>query len=174
MKRKYVYKCVRVLYGENRFASVSPPSRKLNLLYRVNRWTKAYNGTPGIFVFTSLKEARRWSQGCVLKCEYFGEPLRLTRRMEDLYNYPTRFGLKSLVSIFSTPEKREKMIEMVNEDKFATFNCSAPMYTHVVNAVKPVKVAYPKKVSRLYRSYLTFTEGRGLPDWMDNKWRIKR
>jgi len=89
-------------------------------------------------------------------------------------------GLKSLVSIFSTPEKREKMIEKVNRSTnwgsgFRKYNTHAPYACHVVNAVKPVKMVFPKKKNMPARfSQIHFTEGHGLPEWMNNKWRIKR
>lgn len=89
-----------------------------------------------------------------------------------------RLGLKSLVSIFSTPEKRRKMIAKVNRSDgygsgFSGYDTSAPFQTHVVNAVKPIKIVRSRK-STHYHSRIEFKEGAYLPDWMDNKWRIKR
>jgi len=105
MKKQYVYKCVRIC-SQDTYKSCSPPSCKLALHYRLGVWTKAYNGTPGVFVFTTLKRATNFSSaGLVLKCEYVGEPLRLARRM-GFDDYAR--GYKALVSIFSTPEKRKK------------------------------------------------------------------
>ena len=179
MRKKYVYKCVRMI-GDKKFCSCSPPSRNLNLRYNLNRWTKAFNGTVGIFVFTTYQDAINWTiSGAILKCEYAGEPLRLTRRVDNGMAASAIMGLKSLVSIFSTPEKRRKMIEKVNFSTawkgFRRYTTHAPYACHVVNAVKPVKIVHPKKFD-MPRSYsnVYFTEGKGLPEWMNNKWRIKR
>lgn len=179
MRRKYVYKCVRV-QAAKKFCSCSPPHHQLNLNYRLKRWTKAFNGTVGIFVFVALRDARNFSgaRDAILKCEYIGEPLPLSRRMDYYYSGMT-IGLKSLVSIFSTPEKRIKMIDKVNRTGVTTwtnkgfrdYTCVTPVYTHVVNAVKPVKII--SKIPQFF-SWVSFDEGKGLPDWMTNKWRIKR
>jgi len=176
MKIKYVYKCVRIR-SQDTYQSCSPPSWEMALNYRLGMWTKAYNGTPGVFVFTTLERAKTFaSSGLVLRCEYAGEPLRLTRRM-DLYDTNLR-GYKSLVSIFSTPEKRKKMIERTNSLGFSRYNMGSPFDTYVVNAVKPVAIAYPRKGLKARLSSFVksapFNKKLALPDWMHNKWRIKR
>ena len=175
MRKKYVYKCVRT-QAHKKFCSVSPPSDSLYLNYSLNKWAKAFNGTVGIFVFKTLRAAKNWSAyGTILKCEYKGEPIRLIRRMDFSYA-KNCFGLKTLVSIFSTPDKRERMLKRVNGGYdstgkgFKNYKVTAPYDTHVVNAVKPVRVVRKSKHFSLKR----FTEGKGLPEWMTNKWRLKR
>lgn len=176
MKIEYVYKCVRI-HSQDTYGSCSPPTWELALHYRLGVWTKAYNGTPGVFVFTNLQRAKEFSSsGLVLKCEYVGEPLALTRRM-DLYDTNLR-GYKALVSIFSTPEKRKKMIERINDHRFSRYDVGAPRDTWVVNAVKPVAIAFPRrglktKLSMFIKS-IPFNKKLELPSWMHNKWRIKR
>jgi len=176
MKIKYVYKCVRIC-SQDTYQSSSPPSWELSLNYRLGMWTKAYNGTPGVFVFITLQRAKEFSSsGLVLRCEYVGEPLRLTRRM-DLYDTNLR-GYKALVSIFSTPDKRKKMIDRINSQGFSRYDVNAPYDTWVVSAVKPVSIAYPKKgLKARFSSFvksMPFNKKLALPDWMHNKWRIKR
>lgn len=180
MKKKYVYKCVRIR-SQNTYESCSPPNSKLALHYRIGVWTKAWNGTPGIFVFDTFRRAKEFaSHGLVLKCEYVGEPIRLTRRLDIYYGEAGALGYKSLVSIFSTPEKREKMIDRINDHRFARFKALSPCDTCVVNAVKPISISHPKKESDLKRKLsrfvksIPFNKKLLLPEWMHNKWRIKR
>lgn len=172
MKIKHVYKAVGP-YGKKSFKSASPPHFELELIYQMNRWTKAFNGTPGIFVFTSYRQARGFlSSGFVLLCEYDGEPLPLFSRLDFR---SLIFGYKSLVSIFSNPKKRERVIERINSRGFKHFSTHCPAETFVVNAVKPIKIVWPLHPEEVHRNYpLHKVDNSDLPSWMDNRWSLKR
>jgi len=62
---------------------------------------------------------------------------------------------------------------------FSRYDLNAPHETYIVNAVKPVKIAYPKKKGLKARldgfvKSIPFNKKLELPDWMHNKWKIKR